>query len=290
MGFKIGAMAQAVNRKFEKAPTKQALENARAKGINTDKVSISKSVRLAMGKQANAGKLETLMKQREEVIQKKNELIAKTSESGQSMETIKEQVKLYEEQINNLDEQMSQLMVVKPEELEEQKKETAKNETNDASKTPEKVKLEADTAKIGDILDLSLNKDRLEVLDGTKTQMKAEVRKLDAEIEFDEANSPSGQAAEVKRERRSELNNRLKDLQDLMSNMQDKMNSKPNEIAEEIKKDAVEGGTELPVDGMKPEVEKSAEDRQREAQISDYNQIQSRLNKKEEEHSIEVTA
>lgn len=118
---------------------------------NHDTVSISKSARNAFQKHSKIGTfIDSLLKQKQNIINNKNKLIKRTNDNGQSLDSIKEQLKNYEEQINAIDKQITEYTL-----KEQQKKIGMDKKQNNISDNQPKTKQEASNEQLNNIVTLS---------------------------------------------------------------------------------------------------------------------------------------
>lgn len=160
---------------------------------------------------------ESLMKQKQKIIESKNELIGRTLEKGANMNSIKSQLESFEEQIKNIDEQIAQTIAEQiKQQTEDQKKMAYKK-----LKTEEEVQ----TERLNSIISLSSSLSQARVVSSVKTKVGGESRVLEMEIKLDESR---GGVSTSKKER-------LADLQKQSANLTTQINESLIKVSEEIK-------------------------------------------------------
>lgn len=174
-----------------------------------DTVSIS-----PLGKANNL--IESLMKQKQNIIKRKNELIGTVIEKGRSMDNIKSQLECFEEQLKNIDEQITQAMA-------EQFKQQNESKIEIEYKKP-KTEEEIQTERLNSIVNMSSSIRQEQVVSSVKTKVDGESRVLEMEVKLDE--SRSGASASKKE--------RLADLQKQSANLTTQINKDLIEVSEEI--------------------------------------------------------
>jgi len=169
---------------------------------NCDTLSISNSAKNAFSKQSQmSSMLDSLLKQKQNIIDAKNSLIERTTEKEESLSSIKDQLSEFEDQINTIDSQISSYM------LEEKGKALGTDKKNDteADNKP-KTEREAQDAQLNNIVSLDTNILQIQVGSSIKDKLEGQSRVLVNEIKLDEARSITGQKATSKREQLTEIN------------------------------------------------------------------------------------
>lgn len=162
--------------------------------------------------------IESLTKQKQNIIESKNELIGKTLEKGGTIDSIKSQLECFDEQLKTIDEQIAQTVA-------EQLKQQAEKQKEIAYKKP-KTEEEVETEHLSSILSLSSSLNQAEVVSSMKSKVDGESRVLKMEIKLDE--SRRGGASAFKKEH-------LVDLQKQSVDLATKINENLTEVSEEIK-------------------------------------------------------
>lgn len=161
--------------------------------------------------------IESLMKQKQKIIESKNELIGRTLENGGNIDSVKSQLESFEEQLKNIDEQIAQTMA---EQLKQQDEDLKKM----AYKKP-KTEEEIQTERLNSIVSLSSSLSQAQVASSVKTKVDGESRILETEIKLDESR---GGVSTSKKER-------LADLQKQLANLTTQINEGLIEVSEEIR-------------------------------------------------------
>jgi hypothetical protein len=171
--------------------------------------------------------IESLMKQKQDVIERKNELIGNTLEKGRDMDSIKSQLESYEEQLKTIDERIAQIMAEQAKQQAEKQKETK----NAKPKTEEEIP--AETERLNSIISLSPPPKQAQVISSVKTKVDGDARVLKSEIELDKARAGSSPSA---KEFIANKDTRLTEMQKLSANLTVQIGDKLVEVNEEIKK------------------------------------------------------
>lgn len=160
--------------------------------------------------------VESLMKQKQNIIESKNDLIGRTLEKGENIDSIKSQLEDFDEQIKNIDEQIAQTISKQlKQQTEEQKKVKDKK-----AKTEEEVQNE----RLNSIVSLSSGLSQAKTVYSVKNKVDGESRVLKMEIKLDESR---GKATIPKKQR-------LSDLQKQSDNLTTQINEKLNELNEKV--------------------------------------------------------
>lgn len=129
--------------------------------------------------------LETLMKQKQNLIDNKNQLISKTLEKGDSLENIKTQIQSYDEQLKMLEEQISKAMT-------EQTEKQEKDEKTNKPRTKEEVEQE----KLNHMITLSTDLSKTQTISSVKNKMEGQSRVWDREIKADGIHASEGKISD----------------------------------------------------------------------------------------------
>lgn len=165
---------------------------------NNDKVGERRD-KVSLGRQSKGNSfLQSMMEQKQSIMDQKNRLIGRTLEKGGSMESIKSELDMYEEQMKNLDQQIAETMT------KETEKQTDKME--DGKKDQPKTKEEAQQEQMINLSKQAAGVEQMEIMDSAQSKMEGEVRVMKAEIAT--GNGP----IECKLEKISELEARSHDL------------------------------------------------------------------------------
>ncbi|MEG1869971.1 MAG: hypothetical protein RR205_03890 [Oscillospiraceae bacterium] len=210
-GFNVGQS----NSHFNSARVNQSLTRNDNSILSAPKKDTPKSERRdtveisPMGKIQNF--LESLMKQKQQVLESKNELIGKTLNEGGTLESIQYRIDAYDEQLKNIDEQTSQVMKQQFEQQAEAA--TKKEEKPSEPKTEEEVK----QAKLNSVTNLASDIDRLKLVSSVKAKVDGNAKVLKSEIELDgrlpnDAFSPTPAATISKESKLSQMKEKSLDL------------------------------------------------------------------------------
>lgn len=140
-------------------------------------------------------RLESLMAQKQNIIEQKNQLIADTLDAGGDVNSIQSLISLYEEQVRTLDSQISQTM----KDMVEDQLDKAEEEKQE--KEPE-TKEELQRKQMNDLHSASMDYDRANQIYSAHLEKKRAASTLASEIELD---GGRGGAAPGKQERLNEL-------------------------------------------------------------------------------------
>lgn len=169
--------------------------NEEQKGIERkDTVSIS-----PLGKAKSL--IESLVKQKEKIIENKNELIGRTLENGGNMDSIKTKLEAFEEQVQNIDNQIAQI-------TSDQLKQQAEEQKKAAYKKP-KTEEEVQTERLHSMVSMSSSLDQAKVVSSVKTKVDGETKVLQIEIKLDASRRGASMS---KYERLADLKNKSSDL------------------------------------------------------------------------------
>ncbi|MDD2401921.1 MAG: hypothetical protein PHI90_01620 [Clostridia bacterium] len=166
--------------------------------------------------------IDSLMEQKQNIIERKNELIYTTLEKGENMDSIKPQLECFEGELKNINKQIAQTKVEQLKQQVGSQKEVAINKSNNNLKTEERIQ----TERLNSIVSLSSSLSQAQVVSSVKTKVDGESRSLEMEIKLDE--SRRGGASVSKKER-------LANLQKQSVDLTTKINGKLIRVSEEIK-------------------------------------------------------
>ncbi len=143
--------------------------------------------------------IETLMKQKMNIMEQKDSLISSAKKEGKSMESIKSQLEVYEKQLKDIEDQISKAMTREMEKQAEKKK-------KDEPKTEQEIENE----RLANVMDLSLGLQKAEMVSSVKERLDGKARVLKSEIELDKLHDPS---KETSKEMITEKEGQLADLE-----------------------------------------------------------------------------
>lgn len=146
--------------------------------------------------------IDTLMKQKMNIMEQKDSLISSTKKDGKSMDTIKTQLEAFEKQLKDIDQQISEAMT------KEMEKQAQKSKKDDQPKT----KQEIENARLANVMDLSQGLEKAEVVDSVKTRVDGEARVLKSEIALDKMRDAPEEAIAAKENKLSELEKKSAEL------------------------------------------------------------------------------
>lgn len=178
------------------------------KNANFDTLSISNSAKNAFSKQTRMSNiLDSLLKQKQNIMDTKNSLIERTMEKEESLSSIKDQLADFDDQISTIDSQISSYM------FEEKRKAfgTDKKEDNVADSKP-KTEQEVQDARLNNIVSLSNNIQEIEVGSAVKDKLEGQTRILESEIKLDEGRSFTGINATSKRKQLTKINKNIENI------------------------------------------------------------------------------
>ncbi|WP_027400256.1 hypothetical protein [Anaerovorax odorimutans] len=185
-------------------------DNSLIKGIKQERKDTSSIS--SRGKAFNL--IESLMKQKQNIIKSKNDLMGRTLENGGSIESIKTQLESYDEQLKNIDEQIAKSIT---EETDKQEKSNMDN-TND-----KKSEDDLENEKLNNIVSLKNNLSHVNAVSSAKTKMEGQAKVWASEIETD-----GNKALESKKTKLSELENRINDISKTISSKLEGVNDHIN--------------------------------------------------------------
>lgn len=180
------------------------------------------------GKQGSL--VNSLMKQKMNIMEQRDSLISSTKENGQSMDTIKTQLDSFEKQLKDIDQQISEAVT------KEMQKQT---ENSNKNKKP-KTKQEIENARLANVMDLSQGLKTAQVVNSTKTRVDGEARVLKSEIELDKMHGASEEALADKKSKLSALESKsaglVADIGEILAGTAEAVEEQ-NEIAASKEKD-----------------------------------------------------
>ncbi|OME00117.1 hypothetical protein BSK64_24125 [Paenibacillus odorifer] len=232
---------------------------------NGDKLSISKSAKAAFQNQSKMnGMVNSLLKQKQNIIDSKNSLIERTTKSSHNLESIQDQLKEFDKQLQTIDQQIAKYSF---EEQQKNLEDAQKANPKDEPKTEQEIQNE----RLNTIVSVSQDVSQMEVVSSTHTKMRGEAKVLTKEIELDEARSTH--SATAKREQLSKIETKLSEMNETLG---DAMKDTGDKIKDQIDK---AGSTEI-----KPSEENTNE---RTEQLATYQEIQ-RLAEESDKSQLEV--
>lgn len=135
---------------------------------------------------ANNNRIDSLTKQREEIVKKKNALMAKNAEEGNDMKAIKEQLKIYNQQIDTINSQIAQeTAAMAKQSLDEQK---VSKEPNAQVIEQPKTEAEINGEKLSSVAKLGDSLESLKTVDSIKNTMEGQSGVLETQIYWDKYN------------------------------------------------------------------------------------------------------
>lgn len=221
--------------------------------------------------------LESLAKQKQNILENKNNLINSTTENGKSLESIKDLLEAYNDQLKAIDEQIAQTTI------EEQKKSLGadKKEIKIQSQNP-KTKEEIVGDNLSKIVSIAANISQTEVVSSVKDKLEGELNVLNTEIKLDKA--VTGEASSGKLEKVSELKTQINDLND-------EVGQKLNETLQELSNNN-DSSTQSDTVGKDMESNKSPESENSDIdyKIANYKNMQEKLNNTTKYSILDVQA
>lgn len=232
---------------------------------NGDTLSISKSARSAFQNQSKmGGVIDSLLKQKQNIIDSKNSLIERTTQSSHSLDSIQDQLKDFDKQLQTIDQQIAKYS------FEEQQKNLEDDQKAGQIDEP-KTEQEIINERLHTIVAVSQDVNQMEVISSTRNKMHGEAKVLSKEIELDEARSGSASASK---------HERLATIDAKISDMNEQLGEALRDTEETIKDQAAQAETTE----IKPSEEKNIE---RTEQLASYKEIQ-RLAEDSEKQQLEV--
>ncbi|WP_068776577.1 hypothetical protein [Paenibacillus sp. FJAT-26967] len=144
--------------------------------------------------------VDSLMKQKQKIIDIRTKLIGSTLEKGGTLESIQSQLESYEVQLQSIDEQISKTL------LERSKLNDPKAKKDDSSPKSEE---EVQTERLHSVVSSSNNLTQIKTSSSIKARMERQTEVLESEIKIDENR---GGASKFKRTELAELKNRIRNL------------------------------------------------------------------------------
>lgn len=175
---------------------------------NGDKLSISKSAKAAFQNQSKMdGMVNSLLKQKQSIIDSKNSLIERTTKSSHNLDSIQDQLKEFDKQLQTIDQQIAKYT------FEEQQKNLENAQKENQTDEP-KTEQEIQNERLNTIVSVSQDVTQMEVVSSTHTKMRGEAKVLTKEIELDEARSTH--SATAKREQLSKIEEKISDMNETL--------------------------------------------------------------------------
>lgn len=154
--------------------------------------------------------LESLMNQRQFLLERKNELMNSVYEKEGDITSIKDILDSYEEQMKNLDQQISQEMA------KQNREEIGKEEPRKQDSKP-KSKEEMEKARIANLVNLSSGMTETKTIRSAQTRIEGEARVLESEIKMDKGRSGDSEITAKNEAKLAKLQQRSAELSsDLM--------------------------------------------------------------------------
>lgn len=165
--------------------------------------------------------IETLMKQKQNIMDNKNQLISKTLEKGDSLENIKTQIQSYDEQLKMLEEQISKAMT----------EQTEKQEKDEKTNKP-RTKEEMEQEKLNNMINLSTDLSKAETISSVKNKMEGQSRVWEREIKADGIRASEGKTSDLL-QLKVRMSNLSEDLSSEIGDTLDNVNPKEEPIVME---------------------------------------------------------
>ena len=148
-------------------------------------------------------RIESLMSQKQSIIEQKNQLIADTLDAGGDIKSIQSMISLYDEQISNIETQISQTMKEMMEDSLEEEKEEKKDEEP-------LTKEEQQRRQMNELTSASMDYERTGQIYSAYVHKQGEANVMAAEIKMD--GSRGGSAPMGKQERLNDLKQEIDEL------------------------------------------------------------------------------
>lgn len=208
----ITNMTSAMGTRFNVAVSHQTNDKTINSNIKTsssgDHLSISKSATAAFQSQSKmGGMVDSLLKQKQSIIDSKNSLIERTTKNSHNLDSIQDQLKEFDKQLQTIDQQIAKYN------FEEQQKNLENAQKADPADEP-KTEQEIQNERLNTIVAISQDVSQMEVVSSTHTKMHGEARVLTKEIELDEARSTH--SATAKREQLSKIEDRISEMNETL--------------------------------------------------------------------------
>ncbi|MBP2242364.1 chromosome segregation ATPase [Cytobacillus eiseniae] len=216
--MKISFNNESIHRQWAaSAPTKMIATDAVQNNTNNkDNISISVQAHQLFngGKNNKANSMiDSLMKQRESIMEMKNNLTERTIDSGKELSTIEEQLKEFNKQIADIDAQIAK------QQLEERNKALGQGKEEKASSEPK-----SDEEKL---ITQATTFDQAKTLDQVSNQLERKKNTLESEIKQDKSRG-------IFSERKQELLNELEDkIETVQGQVQEKLGEQVDEVDKE---------------------------------------------------------
>lgn len=234
--------------------------------------SISNSTKNALQSQSSRGNfIDSLLKQKQNIIESKSNLIERATKNGQSLDSIKDQLENYEEQLNTIDKQIAEYTL-----KEQQKKIGIDKKENKISNNQPKTEEEAKDEHLNNIVALSSDISQIQASSSVKNKIHGQSKILAKEIQLDESRSLSGQKAVYKREQ-------LRRIEERVSDIDKKIGETLTHIGEKIKDNTNSENNSIPKESEEMPTEQYFN-------ISKYKDIQNNLNDPLEKSKLEILA
>lgn len=173
-----------------------------------DHLSISKSAKAAFQNQSKmGGMVDSLLKQKQSIIDSKNNLIERTTKNSHNLDSIQDQLKEFDKQLQTIDQQIAKYT------FEEQQKSLEKAQKADPADEP-KTEQEIQNERLHTIVAVSQDVNQMELISSTRTKMHGEAKVVSKEIELDKARS--GSASASKQEHLANLEEKISDMNETL--------------------------------------------------------------------------
>ncbi|MFS0784662.1 hypothetical protein [Bacillus sp. 1P06AnD] len=200
-----------VQRKGLYTPIKMENQQRVDKQEKRDSATISEGARALFAKDGQTksnSMIDSLMKQREKLLDRKNSLMDKATAGQGGLSAVKDQLKEIEEQLQTIDDQISQQMLDdRQRKLEGEKSKELKNE----GQNEEATESESQMQQFQKMTSITGRVTAMEQLSVQKNSMGRTAHILANEIAIDEARSLSGQPASLKRKQLHQLNKHIEE-------------------------------------------------------------------------------
>lgn len=168
--------------------------------------------------------LESLMEQKQNIMEQKNNFINSNIERGVDLNKVKSQIELFDEQLKNIDKQINDYMLEqsKPKEEKEEKKSVVNKE-----QTEEELNAE----RLNNITNKADSLTKAKIVNKTKNQIGQEKKVLLSEQKID---SSRGHSSSSRQARIDKIDVTLKDLESNSIKDTNKINKEINKETEEL--------------------------------------------------------
>lgn len=198
--------------------------NQDGKKVKEDKAQLSPKAKMAK-------MLESLVKQKEKLMENKNRLITRTLEKGGEIKDIKPQLEEYDAKMKELDLKMKELL------LEQEEKEKEEEKTQNTNYKKPSSKKEMDNQAQGDIIQLDSGLKHTRQIKAAQKRVEGETRVMEMEIKLD---IRRGQFSEDKQKRLMKLREHAADISKEMGSNIKKINEKMEESQERYQSKEIE--------------------------------------------------